>query len=123
MTFAKTIFAKWTLSAAALLLSSFAFAAPASAQTQAASGVSPSDNGNPLGIGLGSGPVVDEATIEKRKEIEEAYKRTTQNQPAAANAVNDPWANMRGPEERKPAARPAAKSAAKTAQQKKKPAQ
>ena len=122
MTFAKTTFAKWTLSAAALLMLS-ALAAPASAQTQAASGVSPSDNGNPLGIGLGSGPVVDEATLEKRKEIEEAYKRTTKNQPAAATAVNDPWANMRGPEEQKAAAKSAAKSAAKTAQQKKKPAQ
>jgi hypothetical protein len=117
MTFVKTTFSKWTLSAAVLLMLS-ALTVPASAQTQAASGVSPSDNGNMLGIGLGNGAVVDEATLEKRKEIEEAYKRTTKSQPTQTTAVNDPWANMRGSEPPKPAAQSAPKTA-----QKKKPAQ
>jgi hypothetical protein len=61
----------------------------------------------------------DEATVQKRREIEEAYKKATRNQPSAQQAVNDPWANMRGGDEQKPAA----KTTSKTAQHKKKPAQ
>lgn len=96
-------------------------AAPASAQTQAASG-DPASTGGGMGSltsipTSGSGP--DEATLEKRREIEEAYKKATKSQPAQATAAaNDPWANMRGAEESKPAAKPAARTA-----QKKKPAQ
>jgi hypothetical protein len=96
--------------------------APELAQTQSAAG----DMGNSTGgfgslAGIptsGSGP--DEATVEKRREIEEAYKRVTKSQPAAATATNDPWANMRGADEAKPAAKPAARTAQK---QKKKPPQ
>jgi hypothetical protein len=93
--------------------------APALAQTQSAAG----DMGNNSGgigvpaLSLGGAAEVDEATAEKRREIEAAYKRATKSQPAQAAASNDPWANMRG-DEAKPAAKPAARTA-----QKKKPAQ
>ena len=97
-------------------------AAPAAAQTQAASGAPISGNGGGLssmtGISLG-GSGADEATVEKRREIEQAYKDATKKIPTQAAAKNDPWANMRGPEEQKPAAKPAPR----TAQHKKKPAQ
>ena len=111
-------FAKWTLGGAAFF-AVVALTAPASAQTQAASGASNEGGlGSMTGINLGgSGP--DEATVEKRREIEEAYKKATKSQPAAqTTAVNDPWANMRGNEPPKAAAHPAPKTA-----QKKKPAQ
>jgi hypothetical protein len=95
-------------------------AAPAMAQTQSAAG--DSGGGGMTGLGsltgiptAGDGP--DEATVEKRREIEEAYKKVTRSQPTQAAATNDPWANMRGADEAKPAAKPA-----KTAQ-KRKPAQ
>jgi hypothetical protein len=103
--------ARWTLNAAALV-TLIALTAPASAQTQAAGG---SSEGSMTGIQFG-GTAVDEATLEKRREIEEAYKKATRSQPATQTAVNDPWANMRGADEQKPAAKPAAKTA-----QKKKP--
>jgi hypothetical protein len=94
-------------------------AAPAMAQTQSAAGDSgggSSGLGSMMGIPTaGDGP--DEATVEKRREIEDAYKKVTRSQPTQAAATNDPWANMRGADEAKPAAK-----AAKTAQ-KKKPAQ
>jgi hypothetical protein len=106
-----------SLAAIATLL---VLAAPAAAQTQAASGASMDGNtglGSMTGLSLGgSGP--DEATVQKRREIEQAYKDATQKIPTQAAAKNDPWANMRGPEEQKPAAKPAARTA-----QKKKPAQ
>jgi hypothetical protein len=88
-------------------------AAPVAAQTQSAAGDSGSSGLNTLtGISTaGSGP--DEATVEKRREIEEAYKKVTRSQPAQAAATNDPWANMRGADEQKPAGKPA-----KTAQKK-----
>jgi hypothetical protein len=106
-------FARWTLNAPALI-ALIALATPASAQTQSAAGSS--DGGSMTGIQFGR-PAVDEATAEKRREIEEAYKRATRSTPAQTQAAaNDPWANMRGPEEHKPAAKPAAKTA-----QKKKP--
>jgi hypothetical protein len=96
-----------------------ALAAPAAAQTQGASGA-PMDGSaanTMTGISLGgSGP--DETTVEKRREIEKAYRDATQKIPVQATAKNDPWANMRGPEEQKPAAHPAPRTA-----QKKKPAQ
>jgi hypothetical protein len=92
--------------------------APAMAQTQSAAG----DMGNSGSLGmpgmsLGGAAEVDPATAEKRREIEAAYKRATKSQPTQA-AVNDPWANMRGADETKPAAKPVARTA-----QKKKPAQ
>jgi hypothetical protein len=87
------------------------------AKSQAASGVT--DNGSmPIGIGLGGGADVDDATKEKRRDIERAYKDATHKIPAQQSATNDPWANMRGADEQKPAAKPAAKTA-----QKKKPPQ
>jgi hypothetical protein len=111
-------FAKWTLSAAALL-AAVGFAAPASAQTQSAAGDMGSSSSGMPGINLGGGDkTVDEGTLQKRREIENAYKNATRSAPAQATAVNDPWANMRGAEEAKPAAKPAPKTA-----QKKKPAQ
>jgi hypothetical protein len=99
--------------AAAMLL---ALAAPAAAQTQAASGSNGTDAA-PLGIGFGS-TAVDEKTKTKREEAERAYKDAIKKTPAAqTTANNDPWANMRGADEQKPAAKPAARTA-----QKKKPA-
>jgi hypothetical protein len=107
-------FARSMLNGAALM-ALIALATPASAQTQSAAGTS--DGGSMTGIQFGRS-AVDEATEEKRREIEEAYKKVTKSTPAQtqAQAANDPWANMRGPEEHKPAAKPAAKTA-----QKKKP--
>jgi surface antigen len=109
-------FAKWTLRGAALA-ALMALTAPASAQTQAASGVSGTSGGlgSLTGIAVG-GEGTDEATLAKRREIEEAYKKASRSTPATAPAVNDPWANMRGAEEPKAAAKPAARTA-----QKKKP--
>jgi hypothetical protein len=97
---------------AAMLLWS---AAPAAAQTQSAAG---SMGGGASGIGIGyGGTQVDEATVERRREIESAYKNAIRANPPQQAANNDPWANMRGSNEQKPAAK-----AGKTAQ-KKKPAQ
>ena len=112
MTFARSMLFATALCAMAALN------APAFAQTQSAAG----DLGSGMtGINLGGGDQpVDEGTLQKRREIEEAYKSATKGQPAAqTTAVNDPWANMRGPEEQKAAAKPAAPKTA----QKKKPAQ
>ena len=89
------------------------------ARRRAASGVSGDSSGglgSLTGLAIG-GEGTDDATREKRREIEDAYKRATKSQPTQA-AVNDPWANMRGADEQKPAAKPAPKTA-----QKKKPAQ
>jgi hypothetical protein len=97
-------------------------AAPAAAQTQSASGETGSSAMGIPGFNLGGSEEVDPATAEKRKEIEDAYRRVTKSQPAQAAATNDPWANMRSADEAKPAAKPAAKPVARTAQ-KKKPAQ
>jgi hypothetical protein len=89
--------------------------APAAAQTQSAAG-NMGGGGTGLGIGYG-GTQVDEATVERRREIESAYKNAIRANPPQQAANNDPWANMRGSNEQKPAAK-----AGKTAQ-KKKPAQ
>ena len=99
--------------AAAALLS----ATPASAQ------LVQGNNGMPVpGIELGGDKYVDPATAEKRREIERAYRDTTAKIPAQA-AGNDPWANMRGPSETKPAAKPAMKTTQKNSQKKKTQAQ
>jgi hypothetical protein len=96
---------------AAMLLWS---AAPAAAQTQSAAG---SMGGGASGIGIGyGGTQVDEATVERRREIESAYKNAIRANPPQQAANNDPWANMRGSDPQKPA------KAGKTAQNKK-PAQ
>jgi Spy/CpxP family protein refolding chaperone len=90
---------------------------PSLAQTQGAAGEGAGNN-NPMSMGINfdkAGP--DEETRQKRREIEEAYQKTTKTQPAAQTAVNDPWANMRGNEPPK-TVQPAPKTA-----QKKKPAQ
>jgi hypothetical protein len=93
------------------------FAAPAFAQ------LVPGANGMPVpGIEMGGDKYVDPATAEKRKEIERAYRDTTAKIPAQA-AGNDPWANMRGPSETKPAPAPAVKTTQKNAQKKKTQAQ
>jgi hypothetical protein len=88
--------------------------APAAAQTQSAAG-NMGGGGTGLGIGYG-GTQVDEATVERRREIESAYKNAIRANPPQQAANNDPWANMRGSDAQKPA------KAGKTAQ-KKKPAQ
>ena len=63
---------------------------------------------------------VDEATQARRDEVDRNYRAARGASPAQASAI-DPWANMRGGEETKPAPKPAqAKSATAT---KKKPAQ
>ena len=101
---------------AGLILAAAAlFATPALAQ------LVPGNNGMPVpGIELGAGPTVDPATAEKRREIDRAYRDATAKIPAQA-AGNDPWANMRGPSEPKPAA-PAVKTT-KNSQKKKTQAQ
>jgi hypothetical protein len=109
--------ARLTFSAVGLL--ALLGATPAFAQTQAAAGDMGSTGNSMTGFRLGGGKQVDEATVEKRREIEDAYKKATRDQPAQATAVNDPWANMRGANEQKPAGKPAARTAAKTPQKKK----
>lgn len=100
----------------AALCALVAVGTPASAQTQGAANAPKTDNPMSMGINFDkAGP--DEETRQKRREIEDAYQRTTKSQPAAQTAVNDPWANMRGTEPPK-AVQPAPKTA-----QKKKPAQ
>lgn len=101
------------------LVSLLLCAMPASAQTQAASG--DSGSGGSIFPGLissGGDKEVDPATQQKRREVERAYQDATRGVPAQQQATNDPWANMRGGDEHKPAAKPIAKTA-----QKKKPAQ
>ena len=105
------ICASLTVLAAPLL-----FAAPASAQ------LVPGANGMPApGLEIGVDRT-DPATKEKRREIERAYRDATAKIPAQA-AGNDPWANMRGPNETKPAPAPAVKTTQKNSQKKKTQAQ
>jgi len=115
---------RWMMTACFAL----ALIAPASAQTgpggagSAAGGVpGSSSNSGGLqmpGIDIGGTKQEDPATVEKRREIERRYKDATQNIPVQASGTNDPWANMRGADEVKPA-----KPAAKTAPKKKSAAQ
>ncbi len=58
--------------------------------------------------------------IERREEVDREYRATKGSLPVQAGTV-DPWANMRGAEETKPAAKPAQKQSASAP--KKKPAQ
>jgi hypothetical protein len=111
---------RW-LTGAALAL---ALIAPASAQ-YAAGGPPGSGGGGSLpmpGMDIGGPKVEDPATVEKRKEIERRYHDATQRIPVQAAVTNDPWANMRGADETKPA-KPAAKTTAKPAPKKNSAAQ
>jgi hypothetical protein len=98
---------------------------PASAQN-AAGGVPGSGGGSGIqmpGLDITGTKTEDAATVEKRKEIERRYKDATQNIPVQSAGANDPWANMRGADEKK-LAQPAAKApAAKPAPKKKSAAQ
>jgi hypothetical protein len=96
-----------------------ALSAPASAQSGpgggagAAGGVpgSSSDGGFQMpGLDIGGPKAVDPATAERRKEIERQYKDATRQIPVQSTVANDPWANMRGAGEVKPAAKPAART-------------
>jgi hypothetical protein len=102
--------------AAAIMLAGPAYA-------QLVPSTSNSGGGLPVpGIGLGGPEQVDPATAEKRREIERAYRDATAKIPAQATG-NDPWANMRGPAETKPAAAPALKTTQKNSHKKKTQAQ
>ncbi len=78
------------------------------------------------GIDLQADDKVDESTIEKRDEVDRKYRATRSTIPAQTSAI-DPWANMRGADEKKPAPKPAAKpmqtSTQKTSDKKKPAAQ
>jgi hypothetical protein len=83
-----------------------------------------------MGVGVDGQPVtamplgetkqVDEATRARRDEVDRNYRAVRGAIPAQASAV-DPWANMRGADETKPAPKPAQAKSATAA--KKKPAQ
>ena len=62
----------------------------------------------------------DPRVLERRDAVDREYRATRGALPAQAGSV-DPWANMRGAEEAKPAAKPAQKQSATAP--KKKPAQ
>ena len=62
----------------------------------------------------------DPRVLERRDTVDREYRATRGALPAQTGAV-DPWANMRGAEETKPAAKPAQKQSASAP--KKKPAQ
>ena len=62
----------------------------------------------------------DPKVLERRDAVDREYRSTKGTLPLQAGTV-DPWANMRGAEETKPAAKPAQKQSASAP--KKKPAQ
>ena len=62
----------------------------------------------------------DPKVLERRDAVDREYRATRGALPAQSGTV-DPWANMRGTEETKPAAKPAQKQSASAS--KKKPAQ
>ena len=101
------------LFASAAALSLFATLLSASAQNSIGSG-------NPLNQLSMPTKQEDPRELERREEVDRAYRATKGSLPAQAGTV-DPWANMRGAEETKPAPKPAQKQSATT--QKKKPAQ
>jgi len=115
---------RWMMAAGLML----ALTASASAQSGpgggsgAAGGVPGSSGGSGglamPGLDIGGTKTEDPATVERRKEIERQYRDATQRIPVQASGANDPWANMRGADEVKPA-----KPAAKTAPKKKSAAQ
>ena len=84
-----------------------------------------------MGVG-GGGPAatmplnetkkVDEATQERRDQVDRNYRAVRGSIPAQEVAI-DPWANMRGTNETKPAPKPAQPKSAKTTEKKKQAAQ
>ena len=91
------------------------FAPPAPAMTQSSIGSS-----NPLNQLSMPDKQEDPRVLERRDAVDRDYRATKGALPAQAGTV-DPWANMRGPEETKAAAKPAQKQSASAP--KKKPAQ
>jgi hypothetical protein len=77
-------------------------------------------SGNPLNQLSMPSKQEDPSVVERREAVDREYRATRGALPAQAGTV-DPWANMRGDEETKPAAKPAQKHSATTP--KKKPAQ
>jgi len=94
---------------AVLAMSGLLLAGPASAQDGPGGSSGGTFKPNIMG-GIGD-KAVDPETVEKRKEIDRAYRATTQKIPEQKQAV-DPWGTIRGPA---PAPAPVAKS--KTKQQ------
>ena len=86
---------------------------PASAQNAIGSG-------NPLNQLSMPDKQEDPRVLERRDAVDREYRATKGTLPVQAGTV-DPWANMRGAEEAKPAAKPAQKQSASAP--KKKPAQ
>ena len=76
--------------------------------------------GNPLNQLSMPDKQEDPRVLERRDAVDREYRATRGALPAQTGAV-DPWANMRGAEETKPAAKPAQKQSATAP--KKKPAQ
>jgi hypothetical protein len=109
----------------ALLVAAALALTTSGALAQAAGGIpgSSSDGALPMpGIDLSGTKQVDPATAEKRREIEQQYRAATRRIPAqAAPTANDPWAGMRG-DDNKAAAKPG-KTTAKNASKKKAVAQ
>jgi hypothetical protein len=77
-------------------------------------------SGNPLNQLRMPDKQEDPRVLERRDAVDREYRATRGALPAQSGAV-DPWANMRGTEEAKPAAKPAQKQSATAP--KKKPAQ
>jgi len=77
-------------------------------------------SGNPLNQLSMPGKQEDPSVVERREAVDREYRATKGALPVQAGTV-DPWANMRGAEETKPAAKPAQKQSATAS--KKKPAQ
>ncbi len=103
-------------SKALLLVGSLVLFAPMSAAlAQNAIG-----SGNPLNQLSMPGKQEDPRDVERREAVDREYRATKGSLPAQAGTV-DPWANMRGAEEAKPAGKPAQKQSANAP--KKKPVQ
>ena len=77
-------------------------------------------SGNPLNQLSMPDKQEDPRVLERRDAVDREYRATRGALPGQAGTV-DPWANMRGAEETKPAAKPAQKQSASSP--KKKPAQ
>jgi hypothetical protein len=100
------------ISVVSLCLAAALAAAPQFASAQIG-GPAPGGGGLMPGMSIGTqNDSVDPATREKREEIDREYRAKKATLPDAQNSAVDPWANMRGPDD-KAAAKPATKSAAK----------
>jgi hypothetical protein len=66
------------------------------------------------GVDLSGEQQVDKETQARRDEVDRQYRGSKGTLPTQSGAI-DPWANMRGADEAKPAAKPATKTAAKPA--------